>query len=467
MARHAVVIGASVAGLCAARVLSRSFDKVTLLDRDELPEGAQSRAGVPQGRHVHALLTRGARELERLFPGFTEEYLGLGAHAIDVTGEGAVLRACGWQRPMASGNPVYFATRGLTESVIRRRALATPGIELRQRCEVSGLLVDPDGPPRVRGVRVQWRGQATGPTEFEADLVVDAAGRASKAPEWLAAGACPVPPEELVDAGTGYSSRWYEGPDPTRLPADAWWKLIWIDPAPPDQLLGGVLFPVEDGRFIVTLIGYSRRFPPSDEDDFERALHDVRSPVLARTVALARPISPVYSYRGLVNRLRRFHDIERPVPGFVALGDSVCTFNPMYGQGMTIATLCVAALEDTLARLPADHPGFVRAFFQAQATAVRDAWALATAADSLFPGTRSERPPPSRFARVFSTAIRLAMNHDLEVLRRVTPVYYLLRPNRDIFERGLAARILAVAAREFARQKLLRAGPSPMPPPRP
>lgn len=466
MAKHAVVIGASMAGLCAARVLAKSFDRVTLLDRDELPDGAELRTGVPQGRHVHALITRGAHELERLYPGFTEEYRELGANELDVTRDGAVLRACGWQLPMASGQPVYFATRGLTESIVRRRTLALPQIELHQRCEVSGLLVRPDDPTRVRGVRVQWRGQASGPAEFAADLVVDASGRSSKAPEWLAAIGRPTPREELVDAGTGYSSRWYEGPDPARMSADHWWRLIWIDPAPPDQLLGGVMFPVEDGKFIVTLIGYSRHYPPSDEDAFERALHDLRSPVLARTVALSRPLSPVYSYRGLVNRLRRFHDLEDPAPGFVAIGDSVCTFNPMYGQGMTIATLCVAALESTLERIPCDDPGFPRAFFKVQAKNVRDAWALATAADSLYPGTKSEHPPPSRFARLFSAAIRIGMNTDREILRRVTPIYYLLRPNSDLFDRRLAARIMAVAAREFARKALRRGATSPMPPPR-
>lgn len=465
MTSHAVVIGASMAGLCAARVLADSFDKVTVLDRDELPEGTDLRAGVPQARHVHALITRGANELERLYPGFLDEYRGLGAHELDVPRDGAVLRSCGWQRPMASGQPVYFASRGLTESIIRRRTFALPKIALHQRCDVSGLLVRDGEPARVRGVRLQWRGQASGPAELEADLVVDASGRASKAPEWLSAIGRPAPREELVDAGTGYSSRWYEAPDAARLPADFWWRLIWLDPDPPAQFLGGVLFPVEHGRFIVTLIGYNRRFPPSDEEGFERALHEVRSPVLARTVALARPISSVYSYRGLVNRLRRFHDLADPAPGFVALGDSVCTFNPMYGQGMTVATLCVAALESTLARMRGDDPGLPRAFFQAQAKSVRDAWALATAADSLFPDTRSERPPPSRLARMFSTAIRMAMNSDDEVLRRVTPIYYLLRPNSDLFDRRLAARIVAVAAREAAL-RAIRPAPSPMPPTR-
>ena len=464
MTRHAVVIGASIAGLCAARVLARSFDEVTLIDRDELPEGAEMRVGVPQARHVHALITRGARELERLFPGFIEEYRGLGAHELDVTREGAVLRSCGWQRPMASGQPVYFATRGLTESIVRRRTLALPQVRLLQRCEASGLLTG-EGAARVRGVRLHWRGQASGPSELAADLVVDASGRSSKAPDWLAEIGREAPREELVDAGTGYSSRWYEGPDPASTPAEHWWRLIWIDPDPPGQLLGGVLFPVEGGRFIVTLIGYSRHYPPSDEEGFERALHDLRSPVLARTVALSRPLTPVYAYRGLVNRLRRFHDLADPVPGLVALGDSVCTFNPMYGQGMTIATLCVAALESTLERVGPDDPGLPRAFYQAQIGSVRDAWALATAADMLFPETKSERPPPSRFARAFSSAIRMAMNRDQDVLRQITPIYYLLRPNKDLLERRLAARIVAVAAREAVR-RALRGAPSPMPPPR-
>lgn len=465
MARHAIVIGASMAGLCAARVLSRSFERVTVLDRDELPDDPELRAGVPQGRHVHALIARGARELERLFPGFLDEYRGLGAHELDVPRDGAVLRACGWQRPMASGHTVFFATRGLTESIVRRRVRALPGVELLARHDVAGLVTGGE-PSRVRGVQIQRRGEGGESSELAADLVVDASGRTSRLPAWLAELGRPAPQEVVVNAFCGYSSRWYEGPDPARVPADHWWKMIWIDPAPPEVLQAGVLFPVEGGRFIVTLIGYSKQYPPSDEEGFEQALHALRSPVLARTVALSRPISPVYSNRALVNRLRRFDRLSDPLPGVLALGDSVCTFNPMYGQGMSAATLSALALEETLARTPPDAPALAREFFAAQAAKLRDPWSLATGADMLFPATQSESPPPSRLMRSFATAIQLAMSTDQRVLRAVTPSYYLLRPNRELLTKKLAAQVLLAAGKELLRRRLSPRPRSPMPPPR-
>ncbi|MDI1450853.1 FAD-dependent oxidoreductase [Polyangium sp. 6x1] len=465
MQKHAVVIGAGMSGLSAARVLERFFEKITVLDRDDLPAGPAARAGVPQARHVHALVTRGAQELDGLFPGFLAELVEKGGHGLDVPHDGAILRPSGWQQPMRSGCTVYFATRDLTESIVRRRLREGGRVEILPRTEAAGLYVHPDAPGRVAGVHAVQRGGGANLT-LAADLVIDASGRSSKAPSWLASLGAEVPREEVVDCHSGYSSRWYEAPE--ALPPDVWWKMVWLDPSPAeDHFIGGVLFPVEERRWIITLIGYAKHYPPSDEEGFFRTLGALRSPILQRMAELGRPISPIYSSRANQNRLRRFDKLANPLPGFVALSDSVCTFNPMYGQGMTVAALSARVLESTLERVSLGDPGFERVFFGNLHRAIKDAWNLATSADMRFPGAKSDLPRPSKFASFFGDSILRTMTHDAEVLRRVSPVYYMLKPTRSLFEPELAARVLLGGAAGLAAARFHPRPVPPNPPPRP
>lgn len=291
--------------------------------------------------------------------------------------------------------------------------------------------------------------------------MVDASGRGSKAPAWLSALNREAPAEFVVDSFAGYSSRWYRAPDPERWPRAYWWNVIWMDPALPEDLRGAVMFPVEDGRWIVTLIGYSKRYPSADEEGFERALLGLRSPVLARSVALAEPLTPVYSSRSLSNRLRRFDRLSDPIRGFVAVGDSVSAYNPVYGQGMTVAALCARALSETLARVPLGSIGFEWAFFKEQARVIKDAWALASGADMRFPGTQSYRPPTPLPVKLFAEELMAASLDDVEVLRKMTSVYFMLKPNAALFEPALVARVL-----RSARSVLGSSPIPPMPPPR-
>jgi 2-polyprenyl-6-methoxyphenol hydroxylase-like FAD-dependent oxidoreductase len=454
-----------MAGLTAARVLDRFFDEIMLVDRDEIPDEAAPRAGVPQARHVHALIARGARELEAMFPGFSKEYEARGAVALDVPWDGTVLRTTGWQKPLRSDTEVWFATRDLTESIVRRRIREIEKIQIIDRTDVTSLGVAPEKPGRISVVHATRKDGGANLT-LEADLVIDATGRTSKAPTWLESLGFPAAREEIVDCHSGYGSRWYEMPEASEWPSSYWWKLVWLDPLPPEHLMGGVLFPVEGRRFIVTLIGYSKNYPPSDEAGFDEALRKLRSPILAEMTARCKPISPVYASRALKNRLRRYDQIEKPARGFVAVSDSVCTFNPMYGQGMTIATLSARALEETLERVSLDDPAFERAFFAAQQRKLKDAWSLATSADMRFPGVVSDLPMPTPFQRFVSKAMQHALIEDPVVVRRMMPMLYLLKPTKGLFEKDLFARILAHGVVGEARARLFPKATPPRPPER-
>ena len=383
--QRAVVIGGSIAGMCAARVLADWFDRVTVVDRDVYPAGALERAGVPQGRHVHALLARGRRDLERLFPGFEQGMLAAGAHEIDFGCDFATLRGESWAVREESGIRTLFASRTLLETVVRDRLRAVPRVELLERTAATGLVAERNGRPRVRAVRL-----ADG--ELPAELVVDATGRGSKAPDWLRALGLEPPADTVVDSHSGYATRWYRA-QPAAWPAEWWWKGIWVDPHEPEHMMAGVLFPVEGGRWIVTIAGIAGHYPPSDESGFEAALARLRSPIIAHAVQLAEPISPVYSNRAMANRFRHFERWPPRLDGFLAVGDSVCAFNPVYGQGMTVAAGAALLLAESLDRVGPTSPALPRAFFRGQARFLADAWSLATGADFRFPGTTGERPP--------------------------------------------------------------------------
>jgi hypothetical protein len=286
-------------------VLSDFFDHVTILDRDTYPDGAMERAGVPQSRHVHALLARGRMELENLFPGFDRLMKERGAHEVDFGTDFAALREQGWQPRQVTGIPLWFASRNLIEAITRELCRKHPNVELAERTEAAGLLASRGDHTRVTGIKVRSR-DGGGSSEMASDLVVDASGRSSKFPQWLGELGVEPPRETVVDSFSGYSSRWFKAPAPERRPSDWWWKGIWLDPQPPEHMTAGVLFPVEQNRWIVTIAGISKNYPPSDEEGFTAALSQLRSPIIAEVVRLGEPISPVYSNRAMANRWRHY-----------------------------------------------------------------------------------------------------------------------------------------------------------------
>ena len=458
---HAVVIGGSMAGLCTARVLSAHFDTVTVLDRDTCPDGAFERAGVPQSRHVHALLVRGRQELNRLFPGFDALMLERGAHEIDFGSDFATLRSWGWERCHPTGMITLFASRNLIEATVRELFHKLPNVDLREQTSVTGLGMTATGRPHIDTVHVVPRA-AGEPTSIQADLVVDASGRASKAPDWLQELGITPPHETIVNAHTGYSSRWYQAPD--QLPKEWWWKGIWLDLKLPEQPLAGVLFPVEHNRWIVTLAGVSKHYPPKDEDEFTAALSQLRSPVLADAVRVAKPISSVYAYRKMANRFRRYEKWTARVDGFIAVGDSTCAFNPVYGQGMTTGTLSAGTLDECLKKYGPTHPELSRHFFKAQARVQADPWGLATGADFSLPETEGDRPRGARIVGPYMNALFMAAIEDMTLRRHVGEVLQMLKPPSSFFTPAVMGRIAKGVFRRWLQNKSEQSVPPALPP---
>jgi 2-polyprenyl-6-methoxyphenol hydroxylase-like FAD-dependent oxidoreductase len=461
--KHAIVIGGSMAGMCAARILSDHFEKVTIVDRDTYPEGAFERAGVPQSRHVHVLLARGRIELENLFPGFEQIVMSRGALLTDFGWDFAALRGNGWAPREIYGIKLLHGSRVLLEAVVRELLRKHSNVAFVEGTRITGLIVD-ENRSRVLGIKTISTGDRGTTGELRADFVVDASGRSSKAPNWFQELGLPVPEEIIVDSHSGYASRWFQAPAPENRPKEWWWKAAWIDPKLPEDPFAGVLFPVENNRWVVTIAGIGGNHPPSDEDGFTAALSKLRSPLLAEAVKLAEPISTVYSHRAMANRWRRYDKWPAKLDGFVAMGDAACAFNPVYGQGMTTGALSALTMRDMILKYGVDSPELPRKFHIAQAQLQKGPWGMATGADFAVPGVMGEKPFSNK---IFDPVFRIIFEHsanDPVVRMTLGKVIHMLRPPSDLFAPSLLGRALLNTARGVTKRKVVETNYPAMPP---
>lgn len=437
--RHAIVIGGSIGGMLAARVLSEHFDRITLIERDHLPEGGGNRAGVPQARHLHFFLKRGLSVVEELFPGVKPDLLAAGSHLLDQGKDFRILYRSGWSPKVPCNLEICTFTRPLLESTIRRHLLEDSKIQILDRREVAGLVLD-EGGTRVEGVRVRPRGQEDGEVTLRADLVVDVSGRGSKAPEWLEAAGYERPGETVVDAFWGYATRIYEPVEGF----SAEWKSLFLLNRPPYQPRAGIIQPIEGNRWIVTIAGVMRDYPPTDEEGFLRFARSLSSPELFRAIERARPLSKIWGYRQTENRLRHYEKLSRMPQGFVTLGDAVCSFNPVYALGMTLTCLAVMELRESLR----EGSGQVesRGFQKRLARLAAGSWALTTGEDLRWPATQGgEITPKVKFMHWYIDQIIRLIPRSEEVFRRFQEVNHMLKPPTALFHPAISLRVLRQA----------------------
>jgi 2-polyprenyl-6-methoxyphenol hydroxylase-like FAD-dependent oxidoreductase len=421
--RRAVVIGASLAGLSAARVLAEHFEEVVMIERDALPEGAAIRPGVPQAHQLHLLLQRGQDLYEALFPGLAADLVARGAARFVWGREVAWFHTGGWKQPNGCALASFGCSRALLESTVRDRISNEARIRIIERATVQALQIEgTEG--RVSGVRFERRGEGyRGVEELSAALVVDASGRDSKAPAWLTEIGYSPPEEEVVTSFTGYAGRLYRPPSRDR-PA---WKALLIHPTPPgERRLGGIM-PLEGDVWQASLAGFGGDAPPTDEAGFLAFARDLPAPALFEALRDAEPISAIHGWRRTENRLRRHDRWKRRPEGFVALGDAVCTLNPVYGQGMTTAALGATILGQMLRDRRVDAPGFAAVYQRSLGKALELPWMAATREDARFPTTEG----PSRdlvtrgFQRYARRLIRRSVD-DAEVYAALLRVTHLL-----------------------------------------
>lgn len=463
---HAVVIGASVGGLCAARALQRRFTKVTILEADSLPEEPQGRKGTPQAWHNHFLLAAGREAIESLFPGFTERLLDNGGCEIDPGLQAANCLLNGWASRSRTDMRMYFASRPMVELTIREFVSTDPAITVIEQARVSELLSDRAGPGAgVSGV--SYRDAEGEYHRLPADFVVDAGGRGSRAATWMKDFGA-EPDELTLDAKVSYSSRWYRWPQ-TDLP---WYRFLTTFPDPnpaapePYQYLCSV-FPIERDCFIAVMGSWGLPMP-TDVTSYEAAARQTRTREFARLLDASQPLSDVHHTRSTRNVWRRFDKIASPPARFVALGDAVCAFNPIYAQGMSCASTAAVILGQLLGgTIDPNSVEFPKAFYAEQAQFLKGAWALALSRDAGYAqATGTEALPDGIRKRLLRKAtwpvfhfVSQACWGDPIVQKHFDRVYNL---QETVFDLIKNPRVLAGLARYGVKAAL---GTSKIPPP--
>mgnify|MGYP001045582719 CR=1 FL=1 len=379
---RAVVIGGGIVGLTAARVLADHFAQVTIVERDQPGEEAEVRPGVPQAHHPHNLQPQAQQILEQLFPGLTEELVTRHAVRLGEADDVAFYYEGKWRNARLGGRHALLAcSRPLLEKALYRRIAAHSRIDVLYGYEIAGLTTREQG-QRVAGVRLLPRpGTTGGPRTLAGDLVFDASGRRSRAPEWLAELGYQPPEEWHIDVLVGYASRVYRRP----AGLDADWKMLYVRPTPPEGTRGGIILPMEDDTWSVALIGVGGDYPPTNEADFLAFAKSLPTEKLYDAIKDAEPLSRIHGFRRAGNRVRRYDCLPRYLEGFLVGGDAVYALNPLYAQGMTAALLTSEALVEVLANHPGraagDLRGLARTFQGHVSEAVEGPWRLATRTD--------------------------------------------------------------------------------------
>ena len=431
---HAVVLGAGMAGLLAARVLADTYSRVTILERDPLPDGAGNRRGVPQGRHAHLLVPGGTEVLDELFPGLLDE---LRTGGVPVIRDFAELRFAPGGRPLClRGRPaepfICQASRPFLEGRVRARVHTLPTVEVVDRCEVVGPVCDA-ARNCVTGVRML---RAAGGAEeiVDADLVVDATGRGSRTPAWLATMGYDRPPEEQLTIQLRYATRHLR----RRPGALGGAKVIGIG-AEPGRPTGLVMFAQEDDRWTLTVIGYDGHHPPTDPEGFLAFVETIAPPDVFQAIRDAEPLDGIVGYRFPANVRRRYDRLRRFPAGLLVVGDAVCSTNPAYALGMSVAALQAAALRDTLAD---GDRHLARRFFRAAAKPADVAWQLTVGGDLALPPVRGPRPLPVRVLNAYAGRVQAAAERDPVIAEQLLRVVSLQDPPTRLFRPSTAVPVL-------------------------
>ena len=439
--KQAVVVGAGMGGLTAAGALAEYFQQVVVLERDTLPSEAAHRAGTPQSRHIHGLLAGGQRALGELFPGFEQDLAGAGALPLRITLD-VRIEMPGYdpfpQRDL--GLLTYSMSRPLIELVLGRRVEQNANIILRPRCRVRELVPSVD---RAAVIAVCFE-NADGKSEtLPAELVVDASGRGSLTRSLLESIEQPLPDETVIGVDIGYATAVFAIPDD----APSGWKAMRTLPRPPETRGGALLLPLEGGRWMVTLGGRRGDKPPGDAGGFMAFAQQLRTPTLYKAIGHAKRLGDVVRFGFSASVWRHFERLETFPRGLLPFGDAICCFNPIYGQGMSVAAQEALLLRRLLGSGEGDPLGGIAlAFFAEACGLIETPWAAAAVPDLAFPETKGHRPPDLDGILKFGRALNRLAAVDPAVHQQMIEVQHLIRPRNVLRDPNFVQRVQMVMA---------------------
>ena len=392
MLGKAIVIGGSIAGLLAARVLSDYFEEIILIEKDNYVEDDQVRNGVPQANHVHILLVKGREILQDFFPELEEDLVKKGANKIDFLNDSRYHLPSGLAPKFSSGIITFTCTRTLLENAIRHQIQKISKIKIEKGKHITSLVLE-----KSNKVSLKTKDNE----RIHGELIVDCTGRNTKTPSWLEDIGFPKLEETKIDSFVGYATRRYIPPKNDRT-----WKMLAIFNNPTTNPRTGVIYPIEDGKWLVGLYGIGKNYPPTDEKGFLEFIKNLESRELYDVLKDATPDSEIHGYQVQGSRKYHYEKMLRWPENYIVLGDAVSVFNPYYGQGITSAALGAEVLNDMLKNNKIEK-GFTQKFQKKLAKTISLPWILGTSEDMRWPTTLGKRP---------NVITRLVQNHAQKVL---------------------------------------------------
>ncbi|MGE3074054.1 MAG: NAD(P)/FAD-dependent oxidoreductase [Dehalococcoidia bacterium] len=424
-----------MAGLSATRALSNHFDRVTVIERDELPGDPMTRKGVPQGNHVHALLAGGYNVLKGYYPTMPEQMTEAGVAQGDITGDFLWYQYDHWKLRADCGLTAAFLSRPLLEYLVRKNTKALPNVTFLEGYDGEQPVYDRAN-RRVTGLDVKNR--ATGETQtLEADLVLDASGRGSQTPKWLESWGFARPEETEIKVDVGYATAIIE-----RRPGDLWDAHgMIIATAPPKNLPRGAgVISMERDRWVVTLAGGLGDHPPTDYEGWMQFAKTIPGNAVAPLLEGRELLREIMAYKYPANRRRHYHELTDFPAGYLVLGDGVCSFNPVYGQGMTVSLNEAKALDECLAT---GDSGLWKRYF-ARTRAITDIpWLIAAGEDLRYPQVEGKRPRGFALRAKYLERAHKAATKDPVVLKKFFEVANLVAPPSNMFQPAVVARVVA------------------------
>jgi flavin-dependent dehydrogenase len=422
LGRRAVVVGAGLGGLSAARVLADYFDEVIILDRDDLPDEATPRPGVPQGKHPHGLLGAGLNVLENLFPGFGNELMRAGAEPME-PGFDMLYEIPGqdvWPRIKLSW-PTYAMSRPLIERTLRRQVERIANLKVRRGCRVLSIVSEGHA-LAARGIR--YEGPDGNRKTLESDVVVDGSGNGSLTVEFLKATDRRPPAETSIGVNTRYASAFFE-----RVDIGNDYKGVYTFPDAPEHSRGGLILPSDNHRYQVVLMGRGNDIPPVNGYEFMSYARTLPTPSVYNAIKNAKRLTGISPFAFAESRWRHFARVPDFPNGLLPIGDAICRLNPVYGQGMTVALQEANLLFDLLRTLDGSQLATLAPTFLAKAEAlIADPWAMSAIPDFVYPETTGERPADLEDRLNFQRALSRLAVRDAAVYELLTEIRHVLKP---------------------------------------
>lgn len=432
---HAIVIGGSMAGALTARLLTDHFTHVTLIERDPYVDTSEPRKGVPQARHAHAVMARGFQIMSGLFPNLPKRLEAAGTLRSDMGSHTKMYYFGGYKIPTQSGIYGTMMTRGLLDQCIRQELALLPNLTIRSGYTVEGVLATQDG-SRILGVQLKGNGEDAALEDLTADFVVDSTGRGSQSPKWLELLGYERPIESKITVNVGYATREY-----SRSVPDSEAKAVLIAANAPDTRLG-VLIPIEGKRWILTLAGTLGDYPPTDDAGFIAFARSLPDAEIATLIEGEQPVSETVQFRFPANFRRHYEKLSRFPEGYLVIGDAICSFNPIYGQGMTSSALQVEALQQLLAKAGTTLQGIGLTYFRHAAPIVDGAWQMATGEDFRYPQVEGERPAGTGFLHAYIEWVHRTTQVDPVVHTTFLKVMNMVETPAALMTPGIALRVL-------------------------